>query len=396
MGAYVRGNSITLVQRCYEVDPLTEVATLADPTTAVFTVENPNGVSTVYTFGVDPEVTHPSTGIYLCALDPQLPVGIYPYRFDGAGALDIADEGTFTVLESAVLPPDPAESATYGPCNGWIEGFDVAEFDPSLGVGSNSFELDVVANAASELMFALSGRQFNGVCERTVRPCRQGCGCWAGGFGGLGPYAWGNGWAGTYGTWGFGSLGWWDECGDRCGCGVLSTVELSGYPIRQITEVKIGGVVLDEFDGDGNRNWRLDKRRQLVRMDTPGDPVRVNRWPGCQNLALDDTETGTFSVTYTWGMEPPEFGKLAACQLAAELFKVSNGGACSLAPGVTRVARLGITIDKLPPLGLLLSTGSTGLQLVDAFIAMVNPTRMTRRPAVYSPDLQPFARRLGQ
>src|SRR4051812_23268432 len=105
MGVYLRGTAVTIVERFWTVDPVTQVATLADPTGIVFTVQAPEGTETQYENGVHPEVTHASTGVSLCDLSPPLPAGMWTYRCDGTGAVEASAEGTFTVLESGVLDP---------------------------------------------------------------------------------------------------------------------------------------------------------------------------------------------------------------------------------------------------------------------------------------------------
>ena len=52
-------------------------------------------------------------------------------------------------------------------------------------------------------------------------------------------------------------------------------------------------------------------------------------------------------------------------------------------------------MERIVPLADMLRSGSTGIALVDAFIASSNPTKMDRRPAVFSPDRK-FAPKLGQ
>ena len=68
-----------------------------------------------------------------------------------------------------------------------------------------------------------------------------------------------------------------------------------------------------------------------------------------------------------------------------------KGGACRLPSRVVQVVRQGVTIQRATPLASYLVAGATGLELVDAFIAGYGGLR--RRPAVWSPDVQPFARR---
>lgn len=386
---YQRGTAINLVQDFWTIDPLTLVSTPADPTTVVFQIVAPDNTEQTYTFGVDPNVTRPVVGTFVCALDPQIPPGTYRYRCTGTGAVEAASEDQFEVIESGVLTPDPSGVATLGPCSSWINGDDVAACGPDLGVGSDHWLLDDVAYMASYVLYELSGRQYPGVCQRTVRPCQDGCTCF-GMSSSLGlPLYW---------TSAVGSLGYWaNECGDRCGCGTISVVKLAGYPIREIVEVKIDGVVLPEFDlVTGDRNWRLDERRNLVRMYTPGTPPQPNAWPACQSISLDDDQPGTFSVKYNWGMDVPALGQKAATQLAHQLYNACTGATCTLPGKVTKIVRQGITMERIVPLADLLRSGATGLALVDTFIATSNPTKMKRRPALWSPDVQQFARKLGR
>lgn len=270
-----------------------------------------------------------------------------------------------------------------GPCSVWITGDDVAACC-STSVGSDTALLDLVAAEASMAMWELSGRQFTGLCERTVRPCRDTCGC----FGqsaslGMGPWYWSTVYYG-------GSAGSWrNECGDTCGCSPLSKVRLSGYPVVDITEVKIDGAVVDPA------GYRLDKWRYLIRLSDPGPPVVARAWPGCQDLSLDDTQAGTFSVSYEYGVDPPQLGKDAAAALACQLWLACNGADCKLPTGTTRVTRQGITVER----GLLINwfnpQQSTGIVAIDLFLAAYWRNRAWRRPAVWSPDVQQFARKVG-
>lgn len=179
-----------------------------------------------------------------------------------------------------------------------------------------------------------------------------------------------------------------DGCWQRsCGCSPLSTVPLA-YPTTGITEVLIGGVIVDPA------KYRVDEWRELVRVDGAW-------WPSCQNLAADETEEGSFVVTYTHGVAPPPAGMLAAAQLACELWKAcARVGDCKLPAGVTKVTRQGITIER----GLLASWfrdlrtsrgWNTGLALVDAFLTAYNPNSLRRAPAVWSPDVAMMPRRAG-
>lgn len=393
MGVYQRGQAINLVQNFWLIDAITQVATPADPTTVVFEVLSPDNVETTYTWTVDTAVTNPAVGTYVCALSPPLPPGTYRYRCTGTGSVEAASEDMFDVLESGVLSPVSSGVATPGPCASWINGDDVAAAGPPLtGIGSDSWLLDDVAYDASYVLYELSGRQFPGVCQRTVRPAADPCRCWQ--FTpslGMGPWAWAWLAGGSWGGW-----GWRNECGDAAGCNPLQTIRLSGYPVREILSVKIDGTVLPLLDDNSNPNYRLDGRDKLIRMADPGPPYQQRFWPGCQQLDLNDTESGTFSITYTWGSDVPHLGRAAAAALARELWKGANLEACALPTRVTEVVRAGVTMKRVVAFADMFRLGATGIQEVDLFIAMVNPIRMKRRPAVFSPDLQQFARKVGQ
>ena len=172
-------------------------------------------------------------------------------------------------------------------------------------------------------------------------------------------------------------------------------MKLAGYPVTEILEVKINGDVLPVTYDSGAPQYRLDGWTWLTRMDDPAvEPSRA-QWPGCQDLALDDTEAGTFSVTYAHGIAPPPLGILACEQLACEFYAAFTGGDCKLPNNVTKIVRQGLTQERITPLGAALKTGATGIIAWDSFIAAYNPNGLRRRPAVYSPDVQQYAPRLG-
>ncbi len=261
-----------------------------------------------------------------------------------------------------------------GPCSAWLSGDDVAACCTGFS-GSDVSVLDEYAVMASQALFEVSGRQFAGECERTVRPCRQSCNCW-------GPQILSRGhivdtgpgwyWGGSY----------WDCNGDTCGCGFLSRVRLAGYPVREVTEVKISGDVLDPGE------YRLDGWRFLVRLNDTA-------WPACQDLSLDGDQPGTFEVSYLWGVDPPSLAVAAAAELACQLFTACNpdAGDCALPSGVVEVVRQGVRYSR--QFAVSLFAGRTGLVNVDAFLSAYAGNRPRRRPAVFSPDLQPFAKRVG-
>ncbi len=284
-----------------------------------------------------------------------------------------------------------AAGPTLGPCSAWTSGSDVAACCGIQDCDPPSL-LDTVALEASMALYELSGRRFTGGCEQTVRPCSQSCSCWGQQSAGLGPWYW------MYGVpWGTGGSGWgWqNDCGDSCGCSRTSRIPLV-YPTTSINAIKIGGDLLLPFDENGNPNYRLDNWRWLTRMDDPGPPLVKREWPGCQNLSLDDTEPGTFSVSYTWGVAPPQLGIDAAAELACELFRACSSQNCALPANAVRIQRQGVTVERNIVLAFLADpTKTSGLLHLDLFLSSYGIKGRGRVPALWSPDLQQMPRRVG-
>lgn len=391
MGVYQNGTEV-IVRETFGIETTpgdfsTFVPT--DPTTVTFYLRNPLGVVTTYIFGIAAEVTNPSVGVYI--LDAGAPDigGVWTYRATGSGAVVATIEGEFTVLPSSVLAPVQAEP-TAGPCQVWCDPQDVVACSPTGEFSSDTSLLEDACTAATELLYALSGRQFTGQCSQTVRPCAEGCGCWPYGiFPGLSPGApqFPAG-TGGWGAWGWWGNGWgWGESG--CGCQPLSQALLPGYPVTAITEVKIDGDVLDPTEYD------LYENRWLVRLaDADGN---AQWWPGCQRLDRPDTELNTWSATYSYGVAVPELGHQAATQLARDIYNACSGGECETPSNAVQKTRQGVTIQMAPFVSWGRKEGQwvTGLSLVDMFLAAYNPSGVRRRPTIWSPNGPTFARVVG-
>ncbi len=260
-----------------------------------------------------------------------------------------------------------------GPCSPWITGDDVADCCSVESSGGAIF--DLVAEQASDLLFEISGRQFAGECgPRTVRPNCDSCYC--------GYQVLSRGY--VIGPWDFGyPLMLCDSCLVACS---PSLVKLAGVPIREVSEVKINGDIVPDDE------YRLFNDRYLQRLWD-------DRWPIAQDLTIPDTETHTFSITYTYGADPPSLGVAAAASIGCELYKACETGVgeCRLPTGVTRLTRQGITIDKLAftSWGYRDKRWATGLPLVDAFLATVNPAGLQRRPTMWAPGRRQYAQGWG-
>jgi hypothetical protein len=318
------------------------------------------------------------TGIYVwnAAAAPAI-TGQYSIVWSPDGTFDAAttsvDELVVVPVGSSTLPSIPTDDGflTSGPCSAWATTADVVACCNAPGIDvSDTSLIEASIVAASQVLYEASGRQFVGVCETTVRPCQvDDCMC------------------GTQVLSRGHLVGWNGECwgGYSCGCRPEPRVKLAGY-VREITEVKIDGVVVDPA------LYRVDKNRFLVRTD--GD-----RWPSCQTIELDDTEEGTFAISYTYGKIPPLIAQQAAQQLACEIFKACPGSGdveCAIPSGVVRITRQGITIER----GLFArdrdGNWSTGLGIVDFFLNTFNPSGIPRRATIWSPSRAGrYARRVG-
>jgi hypothetical protein len=230
---------------------------------------------------------------------------------------------------------------------------------------------------ATETLWAMTGMRF-GVCSVTLRPCRREC--QTGSFyDDFGPP-----WTAQY--WPRPALvgGLWVNltcggCTGECSCTSVSEVLLPA-PVHRVTEVKVDGTPLV------SGAYRLDNNRLLVRTDG-------EEWPRCNELNLEDTEAGTWSVTAEYGEPVPDGAELAMGQLACEIARAADGGDCKLPAGLQQLIRQGVTISY-PDVGELFRQGRTGLYLVDMFVATWNPSGLRQRSRVYRVD-RPTVRRAG-
>lgn len=97
-------------------------------------------------------------------------------------------------------------------------------------------------------------------------------------------------------------------------------------------------------------------------------------------------------VTYTYGIDPPTMGKMAARTLARELAKGWAGDDdCMLPQRVTSISRQGVSYTLLDQQDFL-DEMRTGIYEIDLFLRSVNPDRARAKARVFTPDV-PRARR---
>lgn len=205
----------------------------------------------------------------------------------------------------------------------------------------DSVDLASVCRVASEILFVLSGKQF-GVRTETVRP-----------YGGAPWCGWATMTAGQEPDW-----------------LTLKT------PVRRVHAVKIGGVTLDAAD------YTVYDNAKLVRTAADG---HRSSWPVSQRLGAPDTEPDTFAVTFSWGKDVPEAGRVAAAAFACELAKyINRDSACLLPQNTVSVNRRGVSQTLVDP-AKLLKAMRTGLYLVDLWLTTVNPNNRRRRAVFAGP-----------
>jgi hypothetical protein len=265
-------------------------------------------------------------------------------------------------------------AADFGPASPWpvMWTCDVSSESPTV--------TGWAVEQATDVLWAMTGMRF-GLSTVKLRPCRRTCAATS-----YPGYAWdpmpGVGWGslpwGTGGGWGLIGAAC-STCGDSCSCQVLSEIVLPPT-VNGVTEVRVDGVIL-------TGGYRVDDNRFLVATGS-------TTWPYCQNLRLDDTQPGTFSVTAIYGEDVPSGAPAAVGELACEYIKALNGEDCNLPRNVVSLARQGVSMT-MPDLTTILSDKyMLGLRLCDLFIHTWNPDHLTARAKTYSVD-STLARRAG-
>lgn len=261
----------------------------------------------------------------------------------------------------------------HGPCTAWPVDTGCC---PTLPDDVDPALVDRWALVASQLLWRLSGRRWGPSCPVTVRPCRRDCvtGLTTATLSAFAP-------AGRWVPY-IDETGAWRNallcgCDTTCHCGPrLCTVRLEG-PVYDLVEVRVDGAVLDPVA------YRVDSANQLTRVDGAC-------WPSCSDLLAGCDQPGAWCVTYRLGLRLDEAAIAAVseltCHLIAACLPPGSGCECRLPGRVQRVARQGVTVDLVAEATAVWREGRTGLPLVDAWLATVNPHNLTQPSRVYSPD----------
>jgi hypothetical protein len=166
-------------------------------------------------------------------------------------------------------------------------------------------------------------------------------------------------------------------CQTDCGCGELEEIRLEG-PVYDIVSVQDGETTLPAAA------YRVDNGSLLVRTDG-------NSWPDCQDLGAACGEPGAFCVTYRTGLPLDESALAAFSALVCHYVKqCGTGCGCALqkSRNVSRVSRQGVDME-FADAAALLDGGRTGIPVTDAWLAAVNPYRLTSPSRALSVDRRP-------
>ena len=205
--------------------------------------------------------------------------------------------------------------------------------------------LEAALDQASDMLWLLSGGRITGVCVRTVRP--------------FGDYQCGfRGYDQT-------EPGWMKDFGG------VGTIPLRG-PATNIIEIVIDGLVL------GTDEYGLMDGRFLYR--------KSGHWPSNNDLLLDDTEDGTWSVTYSFGRPADLITRMAAMEIAVELANDLLGKSTNLPPGVTSAFIQGASVT-VRERSEALREGGSQLPMLSRFLGIYAPLG-PNRSGVYSPELK--------
>jgi hypothetical protein len=323
----------------------------------------------------------------------DLEVTPVPVMGTAAGAETFAGAATGT----ASPPPPIARNLPNVSGYPWATAADITEVDAS------QLDQTILADciqAATDILFQLSGRQYAGAGSDTVRPLPRiiirdhgrpiaTTSMWNS------PWGWGYYSGGYMSGFGYSRWGWITTNQEELPDGTtIPSIDLGAFPITSVTEVLVNGSVVDQT------TYRVDDFRHLVRVinpsETPDDTDNPG-WPSQQRMDLPVTEDNTFQVSYTYGILPPRIGIMACAELAYQLYLAvapSGPGQSKLPQRVTSITRQGMTAAVLDP-QIFLAEGRTGLIRCDYFLESINPGKLQRRATVMTPDINRRVRRTG-
>ena len=142
-----------------------------------------------------------------------------------------------------------------------------------------------------------------------------------------------------------------------------SRIRLRGRPVTKIHVIRdrSGNVI------SPNKYYLVDHSTIQATLGVPWTPCNIE-------------------ITYSYGVDPPTLGKMAARTLAIEFAKLWNGDDCALPQRVTSISRQGVSYTILDQQDFIAEM-RTGLYAVDIFLKSVNPDKARAKARVFSPDV---------
>jgi len=234
-----------------------------------------------------------------------------------------------------------------------------------LGPYSNTEYAEEAAQAASFLLWAMSGRRFNGVTTVTERYA-----CAKRAYR-MGPSS--KNYSATlingeaYNV----PIADFDQYAELVSDGLSpeSRIKLRGRPVTKIEAIRSrDGKIIDP-----SSYYLVDHSTIQAVAGVPWTPCNIE-------------------ITYAYGTPVPTAGKMAARTLAIEFAKLWAGDDdCALPQRVTSIARQGVSYTLLDSQDFIAEL-RTGIYAIDLFLKSVNPDGAKARSRVFSPDM-PRARR---
>jgi len=162
---------------------------------------------------------------------------------------------------------------------------------------------------------------------------------------------------------------WNDSAYQSDGTSSLSRLRLRGQPVQEVHMMRSlynGNIISPD-------SYYIAEHSTLIAYN--GTP-----WP-----------PGNVEVTYTYGARVPTAGRMAAKTFAIELIRLWSGDDCALPDRVTSVSRQGVSYTILDNQDFL-ENMRIGIYEIDLFLKTANPSKALAPSKVFSPD-KPRARR---
>lgn len=214
-----------------------------------------------------------------------------------------------------------------------VDEFFEAGCDCSV-TGDDEELIERAINAASDRLAMLSGGVIVGACEQTIIVCRDGCAC---------------------------------SCRTSCRCG-LDFIQIPG-PIISVESITFDGYEVFEAN-----DFRLIDDDKIAFVD--GSDYS---WPCSADI----------TIVYTVGVEPDQFVKDCAMELACYVVKAATSGKPQVGPNIGSVQRQGYTLQRkqVSFFADLTQMAATDRPWMAEFLAIYNPDRARVPTAMTSADM---------